>query len=249
MRPLLPVATRIGGQTITAQNANGVVFVAASASPVLIRANQGDARIRGVEHDAEWRIVPGWSVRSVFTWLRAEDPLTGLAPNIEGGTPAADFWLKLRHAPAGKTYWVEPYLHAAGRQDRLSSLDLTDRRIGAERSRSSIANFFNRGARVRGLIGNGPDGIPNTADDVLLFTGETLAQVQNRVLGAGVNSAPLFTAVPGYAAFGLRGGMRFRERHEVILDFENMGDRNYRGLSWGIDAPGRSLAFRYLFRF
>ena len=123
------------------------------------------------------------------------------------------------------------------------------RRIGADRSRTSIKNFFRRGARVHGLVGNGPDGIPNTADDILFFTGETLAQVQNRVLGLGVNSAPMFTAVPGYAAVGLRGGMRFRERHDIFLDFENLGDRNYRGLSWGIDAPGRNLSVRYSCRF
>ena len=239
----------IGGQTIVAQNPNGTVFVAASPNPVLIRANFGDARITGVEHDLEWRIAPAWSVRSVFTWLYAEDPSTGLAPNIEGGTPAPDFWLKLRYAPVGRSFWVEPYMQVAGRQDRLSSLDLADRRIGADRNRTSIQNFFRRGARVRGLIGNGPDGIANSADDILLSTGETLAQVQDRVLGVGVNSAPMFTAIPGYAIFGLRGGIRVRERHEVFVDFENIGDRNYRGLSWGIDAPGRSLAFRYRVRF
>jgi len=140
-------------------------------------------------------------------------------------------------------------MHASGRQGRLSSLDLGDRRVGADRSRTSIANFFNRGARVRGLTGSGRDGIANNADDVLLFTGETLAQVQNRVLGAGVNSGPLFTAVPGYAMFGVRGGIRFREKQEVQVDFENIADRNYRGLSWGVDAPGRSLSVRYLMRF
>jgi len=243
------VGQRIGGQSIVSQNANGTVLVAASATPVLIRANFGDARIKGLEHDMEWRFLSGWSMRSVFTWLQAEDPRTGLAPNVEGGTPPPDFWLKLRYAPAGKSYWIEPYLHAAGPQDRLSSLDLADRRVGADRNRSSIANFFNRGARVRGLVGNGGDGIANSADDTLLFTGETLAQVQNRVLGVGVNSGPLFKAVPGFAVFGLRGGIRINERQEVFADFENINDRNYRGLSWGVDAPGRSLSVRYLVRF
>jgi len=225
------------------------VFVAASASPVLVRTNFTNARIRGVEHDMEWKFLPSWAVRTVFTWLYAEDRSNGLPPNIEGGTPAPDFWLKVRYAPANRLFWVEPYLHAAGRQDRLSSLDLTDRRTGAERTRSSIANFFNRGARVRGLISPGADTVFGTADDVLIATGETLAEVQNRVLGAGVSSSFLFSAVPGYAVFGIRGGFRIRERHEILLDFENIGDRNYRGISWGIDAPGRNLTFRYSARF
>lgn len=238
--PAGAVGQRIGGQTIVSQNANGSVLVAASASPVLIRANFGDARIKGLEHDMEWRFLSGWSMRSVITWLHAADPRTKRAPNIEGGTPAPDFWLKLRYAPAGKSYWIEPYLHAAGPQNRLSTLDLADRRVGADRSRASIANFFSRGARVRGLI---------APDNTLRFTGETLAQVQDRVLGVGVNSAPLFSAVPGYAVFGLRGGIRLREHQEVFMDFENISDRNYRGLSWGVDAPGRSLSVRYLVRF
>lgn len=242
------VGQSIGGQSVTSQNANGTVFVAASANPVLIRANFGDARIRGLEHDMEARFARGLTLHTTFTWLRAEDPRTGLAPNIEGGTPPADFWLKVRYAPASR-WWVEPYMHAGGRQDRLSSLDLADRRTGAERNRSSIQNFFRRGARVRGLVNNGADGIASNADDILIPTGEKLAQVQDRVLGAGVDSNSLFSAVPGYAMFGVRGGVHIRERHEVFVDFENIGDRNYRGISWGVDAPGRSLAVRYQVKF
>jgi hemoglobin/transferrin/lactoferrin receptor protein len=243
------VGLNLGGQTIASQNPNGVVFVAASASPVLVRTNFTNARIKGVEHDMEWKFMPSWAARTVFTWLYAEDRSNGLPPNMEGGTPAPDFWLKIRYAPATRPFWVEPYLHAAGRQDRLSSLDLTDRRTGAERTRGSIANFFNRGARVRGLISPGADTVFGTADDLLIATGETLAEVQNRVLGVGVNSSFLSSAVPGYAVFGIRGGFRIRERHEILLDFENIGDRNYRGISWGIDAPGRNLTFRYSARF
>ena len=104
---------------------------------------------------------------------------------------------------------------------------------GADTSRSSIANFFNNGARARGLVNAGADGIPGNADDTLNATGETLAHIQNRVLGVGVNSAPFYTAVPGYVTLSVRGGLRFGERHEVLLDFQNIGDRNFRGNSWG----------------
>ena len=73
-------------------------------------------------------------------------------------------------------------------------------------------------------------------------------RVVDRVLGAGVNSAPLFRAIPGYVTFNLRGGFRVRERHEILWDFANLADRNYRGMSWGLDAPGRGFALRYLAR-
>jgi hemoglobin/transferrin/lactoferrin receptor protein len=182
--------------------------------------------------------------------VRAEDRRSGRPPNIEGGTPAPEAWLRLRFAPAaGRRFWVEPYLHVAARQTRLSSLDLEDRRTGATRSRSSIAGFFANGARVRGLVGPGANGIAGDADDVLLATGETLAQVQLRVLGPELAASPLFRALPGYAVFGLRGALRFAGRHELLLDLENLGDRSYRGVSWGLDAPGRGAFVRYVLRF
>ncbi|NBO65023.1 MAG: TonB-dependent receptor [Acidobacteria bacterium] len=116
------------------------------------------------------------------------------------------------------------------------------------RSRTSIQNFFRRGATVRGLVASGPDATYGTADDTLIATGETLAQVQTRVLGTAA-SAPLFPYIPGFATFGLRGGFRLGEGHEVIFDLENLNDRNYRGISWGMDAPGRSFGLRYRYRF
>jgi hypothetical protein len=43
--------------------------------------------------------------------------------------------------------------------------------------------------------------------------------------------------------------VRFGARHEVLVDFENVGDRNYRGISWGLDAPGRGAFVRYRLAF
>lgn len=243
------VGKSLGGTPITAQGATGVVFVAASPNPVLVRANFDDARIYGFEHTLDVKLNRDWSLGTIFTYLRARDTRTDLPPNIEGGTPAPDGYLKIRYAPASKRFWIEPYLHAANRQDRLSSLDLDDRRTGGGRSRGAISNFFNNGARFLGLVNSGPDGIAGNADDRLVATGETLAQVQNRVLGVGVNSAPLYTGVPGYVVFSVRGGIKLGERHEVMLDFDNIGDRNYRGISWGVDAPGRGLFLKYNVRF
>jgi hemoglobin/transferrin/lactoferrin receptor protein len=239
------VGTLLADQVITSQNANGAVFVPAATNPVLVRANFDDARIWGIEHTAALRLASSWRVSSVFTFLRARDKRTALPPNIEGGTPAPELWLNVRYAPSGRGFWVEPYTRIVARNDQLSTLDLEDRRTGATRTRNSIAAFFNNGARARGLVDPGPDGAVNTPDDFLIATGETVAQIQNRVLGVGVSSGALVPEIPGYALFGVRAGIRFGGRHQVLVDLENIGDRSYRGVSWGLDGPGRNLFVRY----
>ena len=85
------------------------------------------------------------------------------------------------------------------------------------------------------------------ADDVLDLTGETLAQIQDRVLGTA-NSSSLFTQVAGYVVLGVRGGFS-RGPHQILVDFENLTDTNYRGISWGMDAPGFGVNVRYGLRF
>lgn len=242
------VGLQLGDQRVTSQLANGTVFVPASTAPVLIRSNFDEARIWGIEQKFDLRITNRLTLGQNFTYLRAKDKRTGLPPNIEGGTPAPQGNLRIRYsAPTGR-FWIEPYLFGARRQDRFSTLDLEDRRTGATRSRANIANFFTRGATVRGFIAAGPDGRFATADDQLKATGETLAQVQNRVLGSAA-SAPLFRYIPGFMTFGVRGGLRLGERHSILVDLENLNDKNYRGISWGMDAPGRSFGFRYNYRF
>lgn len=238
------VGTVIGGEPIVDQNANGAVFVAGASNPVLVRANFDDAEVFGVELAASGALSRGLKLSGVATVLRAKDRATGLPPNIEGGTPPPEAYLMLRYTSGSRRWWIEPYLHGALKQDRLSSLDLGDRRTGASRSASSIASFFNNGARARGLVGNGVDGLPGTSDDILLATGETLAEVQARVLGPGLAAAPLYTEIPGYVTVGLRGGITFGA-HSVVLDAQNLTDENYRGPSWGMDAPGISLYVGY----
>jgi hypothetical protein len=73
--------------------------------------------------------------------------------------------------------------------------------------------------------------------------------VQNRVLGAGVTSAPLYTTVKGYTTVNMRGGFRIMKRHEFTIDAENLGDVNYRGIAWGVDALGLSVSVAYQLRF
>lgn len=242
------VGSSLGGTPITSQNANGAVFVAATTVPVLVRANFDNARIWGLEQHAEARLTRTVTATTVFTFLRAKDTATGLSPNIEGGTPAPEAWISARWTRPDGRLSVEPYLHVAWKPSHLSSLDLGDRRTGAARSRANIRAFFLNGATVRGWVGAGADGALGTADDLLTATGETLAQIQDRVLGAGVNSAPLFTSIPGYATCGVRAAFR-TGRHHVTVDAENLNDENYRGVSWGMDAPGRGVSMRYAVTF
>ena len=53
----------------------------------------------------------------------------------------------------------------------------------------------------------------------------------------------LFSAVPSYVTFGVRAGLKFGV-HQILIDAENLNDENYRGISWGIDAPGRGISVR-----
>jgi hemoglobin/transferrin/lactoferrin receptor protein len=245
--PLGSVGRFLGSEQIIFQHPNGWVRVAASAAPVLIRANFTDARIQGLEYYLKARLNRDWAFNGNFTYIEAKDRQTGLPPNIEGGTPPPTGFLSLRYAPSGKSFWIEGYSTLAARQNRLSTLDLADRRTGATRSRANIQNYFRRGACVQGLTTPGPTGC-GSAGGILIATGENLAQVQNRVLGAA-DSAPLFTALPGYGLFNVRGGFRLGERSEITLDFENITDQFYRNVSWGIDGPGRSVTARYHYRF
>jgi len=245
--PAGAVGTRLGSDVIIQQDPSGVVYVAASTAPVLVQVNFGSSRVHGFESEVKFAFSNAWSMAANYTYVYAADP-SGAPPNTEGGTmPPQTLNLKLRFAPS-KRYWLEAYSTLTGRQDRFSSLALSDRRTGAARSRSQIQNFFRRGATVRGLVGPGPDGAFGSVDDILLATGETLSQVQNRVLGAA-NSAPLYTHLPGYGVVGLRGGVQLAEKHSLTADFENIGDKNYRNPQWGVPGPGRALALRYAVSF
>lgn len=243
------VGTRLGSESIERQLSTGAVFVAASPNPVLVQVNFGAARIAGIETEFDLRLTKTLTLNGNYTFVRASDRETGAPPNLGGaGIPPPLGFLGLSYAPASNRYTVEAYTTLAGRQTRLSSLDLADRRTGALRSRTNIANFFNRGARVRGLISTGADNLANTADDVLLVTNETLAQVQARVLGAQT-SAPLYSEIPGFGIFGVRGEVQLSECSELGFDFENIADKNYRQPGWGIDGAGRSVTLRYKYSF
>ncbi len=114
---------------------------------------------------------------------------------------------------------------------------------------------FRNGAVARGLVRPDAAGILR-----LVQTGETLLQVQNRVLTIGrtINGvtveddstdAPLYTSTAGFVTFNLRAGYRLSERHTLIFGVENILDKNYRINGSGIDSPGVNAMLRYSFRF
>ncbi|MEO6334054.1 MAG: TonB-dependent receptor [Pyrinomonadaceae bacterium] len=247
----------LGDRPIVSQSPTRAVFVQDVATPVLVRTNYTAAELYGFEAEAEARLTNRLSARANFTFNHAADKVTGLPPNIEGGTPPPTGFLSLRYTRS--RFWIEAYSTIAAKQDRLSSLDLGDRRTGAARSRGQIQNYFRRGACVNGLTTPGPTGC-GSAGGILLATGETQAQVQNRLLpiGATINgvtvvdntsSVPLFTYLPSYATANVRGAFTFSENLTLFLAFENITDSFYRNPSWGIDGTGRSVTVQFRYKF
>ncbi|HLL71120.1 MAG TPA: TonB-dependent receptor, partial [Pyrinomonadaceae bacterium] len=180
------VGRTLGSQIIERQNAQGAVFVPLSTSPVLVQANFANTRLKGFEYEIDYRFTDEWIFGGNYSYVHAADRESGVAPNLGGGgIPPQLGFLSLRYQPARKSYWLEAYAMLAGRQDRLSTLDLADRRTGAARTRANIQNFFRRGACVRGLTTVGTNGQCLTAGGTLIATGETLRQLQDRLLPIG----------------------------------------------------------------
>ncbi len=216
----------ISGERVINQRADGAVFVGVSNSPVNAKRNQDAAIFNGIEQRLEWSPRSGLTIEEGFTWLRADDPANGRVPNIEAAYPPAMGYLRLRWNPAGKHFWVEPYWTLNDRQNRLSELALNDRRIGAPRTRAQIATFYNNN--------------PSLAARSPL----TLSQLKDRLGGT-----PLFPALPGYGIIGLRGGYSFTDQLSLFLDASNLADKSYRGMSWGVDGPGRGVSLQLRWRF
>jgi outer membrane receptor protein involved in Fe transport len=150
--------------------------------------------------------------------------------------------LTLMYTPAGRRYWIEARSTLTGPQGRLNGGDLDDERIGASRSRRDIASFF-----------SGAVAQPWIADGRFVATGETLAQIQDRVLPGMVSETarlPLYTSTAGWARFDILAGFRLGERTTVFAGVENLLDRNYRVHGSGIDGPGinASVRLRYSFQ-
>lgn len=225
----------LSGYPVIRQDGLGRAYVAGEARPIVTRVNVTRSRILGFEAEANVRIAEplrtrAWASMSPGTELETGLPRRRMPPGMGGAT--------LTWQPAGGRWWIEGTMLAATKQDRLSDADLGDARIGASRTPASIASFFNGTAVDRGLVRGG----------VLIATGETLAQVQSRVMGTSSLLA-MFTETPGFVTFGMRGGLRLGSHIDLTLIGENLGDTNHRIHGSGVDEPGINVMARLRARF
>lgn len=254
--PVDAIPSSLAGVPVTpivqtaAQVAQGVVGVATSFDSRSVKSfvNEGSARYYGIDALARYRLGARWSLDANYSYLAGHDlnpkrPVRRLPPQ-QGS-------LTVRHQHRGLLSSVEATALFSGRQDRWSGGDVTDERIGAARRRTDITDFF-RGGRISTYIVPGSDGRPGTLDDLFGPTGETLAQIRDRVLpvGATINGVsvvddstrvPLYTETPGFVVVNLRAGLALTRYLNATVAFANALDRNYRVHGSGVDAPGRSI--------
>jgi outer membrane receptor protein involved in Fe transport len=222
-----------------AQAAQGVVEVATALDSRAVKAfvNDGASRYYGIESVARYSLAAQWVVEANYAYMVGRD----LNPNRNTRRlPPQAGTLSVRYAPNTRKPWIEISLTATGEQDRLSGGDIDDERMGASRSRRDIAAFF-YGSRVAPYLENA----------VFLPTGETLQQIQNRVLPGVADSTrvPLYTSTAGWYTLNFRGGLPLSERWNLTGALENALDRNYRVHGSGLDAPGRSAYLGITYRF
>jgi len=227
------VGTTISGFEVVRQDPSGLAYIAQDVRPIATRVNADRARILGFDAHAVARLSQHWTAAAHFSLtngrvLGTDEYLRRMPPPMGGA--------RLRWS-GGRT-WIEGAMSFARTQTRLNGGDLSDARIGGVRTRSSIASFFNGTAKDLGLVRDGR----------LVETGETLAEVQNRLLGTA-SSSYLFTEGPGFVVFGLRAGWRLTEALDVSAIGENLTDATYRFYGSGLDSPGANLQLRARFRF
>jgi len=243
------------------QRARNVVTVATTLDPRAVKAfvNDGRARYYGLENLARVAINPRWMLEGQYSFIAGRE----LNPNRNiRRLPPQQGWLSVRYLPAwlrGRLTAVEVSGEFAGAQTRLSGGDITDERIGASFRRRDISDFF-RSTRISLWLIAGADGRLGTADDVFSPTGETLAQLSDRVLplGAIINGVritddnsrpPLYLKTHGYAALHLRSSWQLTENAYLDFAVMNLLDKNYRIHGSGVDAPGRNLFVRLRYQF
>jgi outer membrane receptor protein involved in Fe transport len=243
--PANAAPTGLAGLPVTAltptaaQQLQGVVAVATQVDPRAVKAfvNDGASRYYGGEALAHYIITPRLALEANYSYILGRD----LNPNRNiRRLPPRMGAASLRYTPSGRRAWVEVAVAASGAQERLSGGDRDDERIGGSFRRGDMASFFN-GSRAAAYI--------DRANGVFLPTGETLPQIQNRVLpiGSTINGVriaddnsrvPLYLSTAGWASVGIRSGFPLGERWSLKAALENLLDRNYRIHGSGTDSPG-----------
>jgi outer membrane receptor protein involved in Fe transport len=244
--PIASLPASLAGIPVTpnspslAQAAAAVTTVSTAFDPRAVKAfvNDGQSRYYGIDSFLRYQMHSQLRLDSGYSYLVGRD----LYPNrnIRRLPPQLGF-ASLRYTPTGRRPWLELRADAAGAQSRLSGGDLDDERIGASRSRNDIRDFFN-GSRIS----------PHLRDGIFLPTGETLAQIQSRVLpGVASNTTrvPLYSKTAGWLSLAVRAGFPLTEQITISAALENLSDRNFRFHGSGIDAPGRSLWLRLDYSF
>lgn len=233
--PASIVGQDLAGYAVIRQDDLGRAYVAGEARPIVTRVNVSRSRTRGYEGEANVRLTSFLRTRAWASMARGTELETGLPrrrmPPGMGG--ASVTW-----QPVAARWWIEGTMIAATPQNRLSDGDIGDARIGASRTPGSMASFFNGTAVDRGLVRDGR----------LVSTGETLGQVQQRVLG-GSTLLAMFTETPGFVVFGARAGIKLGSHVDLTFIGENLGDRNYRLHGSGVDEPGINVIARLRARF
>ena len=219
-----------------AQRAQGVVTVATALDGRSVKAfvNDGQAVYYGTE--VNFRFEPGhrWSFESGYSWLNGRT----LYPNrFARRLPPQQATARLRYSPT-RRLWVDFSSIASGRQDRMPPGDLDDERIGASRRRADIATIFNGG--LTAAYRNGA---------VFAPTGETLRQIQDRVLpiGATINGVtivndqtrvPMLIRTAGWFTTNVQFGFTWTEHLQLTGGVMNLLDRNFRVHGSGVDMLG-----------
>jgi outer membrane receptor protein involved in Fe transport len=262
--PADQVPTAIAGTAVTPiapsaiQQQQGVVAVQTALSPRAVKTsvNDGHTRYYGIESLVRYSFSSRLVAQGNYTYLTGHElypnrPLRRLPPQMG--------YLSLRYVPSRPNLWLELAGRFAGAQTRLNGADIDDDRIGASRRRRDIADFF-RGGIAGNYIDAGADGTLGNADDIFSPTGESLRQIQDRVLPLGATiqgvtvandgtRVPLFLRTDGWFSLDLRGGVPVGERLSFLFGVLNMMDTNYRVHGSGVDSPGISgfVGVRYIF--
>jgi hemoglobin/transferrin/lactoferrin receptor protein len=227
------VGQTIAGFLVVKQDPSGIAYIQQDARPITTRVNEDHSRIQGFDADAHVRVATltlnGYFSMTNGRLLSTSEPMRRMPPPIGGA--------RLRWEPT-RALWAEATMAFARTQTRMNAGDLTDARIGGNRTRTSIASFFNGTAVDLGLVKSG----------ILLATGETLAQVQTRLLGTAT-AGTLFASGAGWVTVGLRGGWTVSPKLTVVVLGENLADKNYRVYGSGVDALGRNLQVRLSLKF